>query len=195
LFTRPQTASTLKLSIGFGTLHNKRALKIRKIFVRPLAITVLLITGGICSGADSQQIAINTDVLTGHFSREGNNDTPAETINNNIYIKLFEDNWIATLYVPYPYAASLQANIIDQVLDQVRHQASSSAFIRGKFGHLQENATVHLEKFGFVEDQIVYECGSLAPCTIKLHQGYLELIKPGVINEHIIKYHHVKVGG
>lgn len=154
-----------------------------------------MLATGLFSTAYSQQSTLKADTLTGHFSREGNNDTPAQTINNNIYIKLFEDNSIATLYIPYPYAKSVSPDIITNILEEAKRQTSSSAFIRGKFGHLEENATVHVEKFGFFEDQIVYECGSLAPCTIKLHEGYLELIKPGMINEHIIKYHHVKVDG
>lgn len=141
----------------------------------------------------SQQTPIDIDAFLGHYSREGNNQSPSRTINNNIYIKLFDNNWIATLYVPHPYAESVQPETITRVLEKAKSETSTSAYIRGKFGLLEQNATVHIEKFGFVEDQIIYECGSLAPCTIKLHDGFLELIKPGVINEHIIKYSHVKM--
>ncbi len=63
--------------------------------------------------------------------------------------------------------------------------------MRGTFGQLTEKATAQVEKYGYVEDKIIYECGSLAPCSIKLYDDYLELIKPGVINEHIIKFNHV----
>lgn len=164
-------------------------------FLYPVRLLVLLFAAGLFSSTFSQQNTISANILDGHFSREGNNDTPAQTVNNNIYIKLFGDNTIATLYVPYPYAEEIPPDIITKVLEKAKHQTSSSAFIRGRFGYLEENATVHVEEFGFIEDQIVYECGSLAPCTIRLHEDYLELIKPGVINEHIIKYHHVKVDG
>lgn len=166
-----------------------------RVFLLYLGLIALLFMHASFPAAYSQQKTLSADIPKGHFSREGNNDRPAQTINNNIYIKLFMDNSIATLYVPYPYAESVPPEIIAKVLEQAKHQTAGSAFIRGKFGHLEQDATVHVERFGFVEDKIVYECGSLAPCTIELHEGYLELIKPGVINEHIIKYHHVKVDG
>jgi hypothetical protein len=160
---------------------------------RSLHCIIIALAAAMPCVALSQQTPLNNDALLGHYSREGNNDSPTRTINNNIYMKLFENNWIATLYVPHPYAESVQPDTITRVLEQAKSETSTSAYIRGKFGLLEQNATVHIEKFGFVEDRIIYECGSLAPCTIKLHDGFLELIKPGVINEHIIKYHHVKV--
>ena len=139
----------------------------------------------------SEQQTSKMDFFAGHFAREGNNDSPSRTINNNIYIKFFENQWITTLYVPQPYAATVEPATITQALEQAKKQTTSSAYIRGKFGVLEERAIVRVEKFGYIEDRIIFECGSLAPCTIKLADGYLELIKPGVINEHIIKYNHV----
>jgi len=73
------------------------------------------------------------------------------------------------LFVPYPYATSVEPSAITRVFE----------------------VTVHIERYGYLEDRLVFECGSLAPCTIKLGEGYMELIKPGVINEHIIRYNHV----
>lgn len=139
----------------------------------------------------SEQQTNKMDIYEGHFAREGNNESPSRTINNNIYIKFFENQWIATLYVPQPYAATVEPATITQALEQAKKQTTSSAYIRGKFGQLKERAIVRVEKFGYIEDRIIFECGSLAPCTIKLADGYLDLIKPGVINEHIIKYNHV----
>ena len=95
------------------------------------------------------------------------------------------------LYVPYPYANSVGSSVINRVFEAARKKTSGSAYIKGTFGELIEPATVHIERYGYLEDRIVFECGSLAPCTIKPEKGYLELIKPGVINEHIIRYDHV----
>lgn len=131
------------------------------------------------------------DIYEGHFAREGNNGSPSRTINNNIYIKFIKNQWIVTMYVPLPYAATLDPATITQAIEQAKKQTTSSAYIRGKFDRLKENAVVRVENFGYLEDRIIFECGSLAPCTIKLYDGYLELIKPGVINEHIIRYNHV----
>lgn len=177
--------------LGKNRYSRKRTIGTR--LARSLHCIVIALAVAMPCAALSQQTPLDTDALLGHYSREGNNESPSRTINNNIYIKLFENDWIATLYVPHPYAESVQPETITRVLQQAKSETSTSAYIRGKFGLLEQNVTVHIEKFGFIEDQIIYECGSLAPCTIKLHDGFLELIKPGVINEHIIKYHHVKV--
>jgi len=137
------------------------------------------------------QQADKVDIYSGHFSMEGNNESPSRTINNNIYIKIFKNQWIAMLYIPYPYATTVDASAITRVFEEAKKQTSGSSYLRGTFGQLSEPATVHIEKFGYLEDRLIFECGSLSPCTIKLSDNYLELIKPGVINEHIIKYNHV----
>ncbi|MDH5355298.1 MAG: hypothetical protein OEY09_12715 [Gammaproteobacteria bacterium] len=126
--------------------------------------------------------------LRGHFSREGNSSSSSKTTRNNIYIKFFPERWIGMLFIPYPYATSVEPEVVTRVFEAAKKQTSGSAYIKGKFGHLAELATVHIERYGYLEDRIVFECGSLAPCTIKLADGSLELIKPGVINEHIIRY-------
>ena len=142
----------------------------------------------------AQQSGLNED-LSGHYSRDGNNGSPSNTSGNNIYIKFFEDRWVGVLFIPYPYAASIEASIVTQVFDSARKQTSNAALMKGKFELLSEAATIQIERYGYLEDRIVFECGSLAPCTIKLGDGFLELIKPGVINEHIVRYNHVATPG
>ena len=139
----------------------------------------------------SEQQKTTMDIFAGHFSREGNNESPSKTSKNNIYIKLYKDQWIATLHIPFPYATTVEPAAIDKVFEQIKKQATTRAYMRGTFGQLTEKATVQVEKYGYIEDRIIYECGSLSPCTIKLADNYLELIKPGVINEHIIKFNHI----
>jgi hypothetical protein len=139
------------------------------------------------------QSSTRGEVFAGHYSRDGNNGSPSETTRNNIYIKFFEDRWIGMLYVPYPYATSVESSMITRVFEAAKKKTSGSAYLRGKFGQLNESATVQIERYGYLEDRIVFECGSLSPCTIKLGEDYLELIKPGVINEHIIRYNHVNI--
>ncbi len=129
--------------------------------------------------------------LSGYYAREGNNDTPAQAARNNIYIRFFADRWLGMLFLPYPYAKEVPPAIIPRVFDAARAQTSSSAYLRGDFGQLRQKATLHIERYGYLEDRIIFECGALAPCTIRVGDGYLELIKPGVINEHIVRYWHV----
>jgi len=139
----------------------------------------------------AEQPAGKMDFSAGHFSREGNNASPSRTTKNNIYIKLYKEQWIITLHIPYPSATTVTPAAIDKVFEQIKKQATTRSYMRGTFGQLTEKATAQVEKFGYVEDRIIYECGSLAPCSIKLYDDYLELIKPGVINEHIIKFNHI----
>ena len=47
------------------------------------------------------------------------------------------------------------------------------------------------EHIGYLGDRIAFECGALSACTLRLGDGFLELIKPGVINEHIVRYHYI----
>ena len=162
--------------------------KIFTINILLFALITIVVFPGLNLAARTSTIGEN---LSGHFSRAGNNDSPSETARNNIYIKLFENRWIAMLYVPYPYATSVEPLAITRVFEAAKKQTTGSAYMKGTFGQLSESATVHIERYGYLEDRLVFECGSLAPCTIKLGEGYLELIKPGVINEHIIRYNHV----
>lgn len=131
--------------------------------------------------------------LTGYYAREGNNSSSAVAAGNNIYIRFFPEQWLAMLFLPYPYAEQVAPATIDSVFDAARAQASGSAYLRGTFGELDENATLHIERYGYLEDRVLFECGSLAPCTIRFGDGYIELIKPGMINEHIIRYNPVVI--
>jgi len=155
-----------------------------KIIYTAIIASVLLISA-------QAGIADNKDMYTGHYAREGNNQSPAESINSNIYIKIYKNQWIGLLYVPYPYARTVSPSTIGKVFENAKKKAASSAYLRGTFDQLAENATIQIEKFGYLDDRLVFECGSLSPCTIRLRDDFLELIKPGVINEHIIKYNHV----
>jgi len=138
----------------------------------------------------AQQAGLMED-LSGHYSRDGNNGSPSKAAGNNIYIKFFADRWVGMLFIPYPYATGVGAPVVTRVFEAARKQTSSAALMKGKFDLLSEAATIQIERYGYLEDRIVFECGSLAPCTIKTGDGFLELIKPGVINEHIIRYNHV----
>jgi len=163
----------------------------KKIFFKNILLSTLMVIAVFPGVTLSAQQANKMDIFSGHFSMEGNNDSPAQTINSNIYIKIFKNQWIATLYIPYPYATTVNSSAITKVFEEAKRQTSGSSYLRGTFGQLSELATIHIEKFGYLEDRLIFECGSLAPCTIRLSDDYLELIKPGVINEHIIKYNHV----
>ena len=131
--------------------------------------------------------------LSGYYAREGNNSSSALAAGNNIYIRFFPEQWLAMMFLPYPYAEQVAPATIHSVFNTARAQASGSAYLRGTFGQLDEKATLHIERYGYLEDRVLFECGSLAPCTIRFGDGYIELIKPGMINEHIIRYNPVVI--
>ncbi len=140
------------------------------------------------------QATDNTTIFDGYYSREGNNGTPSRTLHHNVYMKLYAESgqqWVALLHIPLPYASTIDEAVIPKIFESIRKKLHSSSFLRDTFGYLDERATVQFERFGYMQDKIIFECGSLAPCTIRLVDDYLELIKPGMINEHIIKYNHV----
>lgn len=147
----------------------------------------LLLTGNALAETASNAI----DIHSGHFSREGNNDSPAMASKNNIYIKLYPEKWIGILYVPYPYAKQVDDVSIDNVFDAVTKMSKPGTFTRNKFEVLDEAATIHLEEYELVEGQIQFECGTINPCAIRLGEDYIEMVKSGIINEHIVKFDHI----
>ena len=161
-----------------------------KVIFKTSLLSILATIAVLPATAPAEQ-QTKMDIHAGHFSRDGNNASPSRTTKNNIYIKLFKDQWIITLHIPYPSAMTVEPEAVEKVFQQIRKEATTRAYMRGTYGQLTEPATAQVEKYGYIEDKIIYECGSLAPCSIKLGDGYLELIKPGVINEHIIKFNHV----
>ena len=161
---------------------------------KPGAALLCLLLGMLMSASVPGAFASGLDEnLDGYYAREGNDGSPAQASGNNIYIRFYPDRWLAMLFLPYPYASHVEAATIMEVFDRARAQTDSSAYLRGTFGRLQQNATLHIERYGYLEDRILFECGSLAPCSIRLGDGYLDLIKPGVINEHIIRYQQVSI--
>ncbi len=160
-------------------------------FIFTALLTVLTVLPGI---SYALQATDNKSIFNGYYAREGNNGTPSRTLHHNVYMKLYADEgqqWVALLHIPLPYASTVDEAVIPKIFENIRKQLHSSSFVRDTFGYLDEKATVQFERFGYMQDKIIFECGSLAPCTIKPADGYLELIKPGMLNEHIIKYDHI----
>ncbi len=156
-------------------------------------LLILSLTVGLLSTANlfAQTTENSIDIHSGHFSREGNNDSPAKASRNNIYIKLYPEKWIGILYIPYPYGKDVDSKSIDRVFDAAKEKSKPGSFTRNKFDVLQEAATIHLEEYELVEGQIQFECGSMNPCAIRLGDDYLEMVKSGIINEHIVKFDHI----
>ncbi len=160
-------------------------------FISAVLLTALSALPGISSAL---QATDDTSIFNGYYARVGNNGSPSRTLHHNVYMKLYADEgqqWVALLHIPLPYASTVDETVIPKIFEKIRKQLNTSAFVRDTFGYLDEKATVQFERFGYMQDKIIFECGSLSPCSIKPADGYLELIKPGMLNEHIIKYDHI----
>jgi len=143
------------------------------------------------ASAYAENTSTTLDILSGHFSREGNNSSPAKETNNNFYIKMYPEQWIALLYVPFPYAKTVTADMIDEAYKNVKRESETGSFTRDTFGVFEQAATVHVEKYEMVEGQLQFQCGSINPCAVRFYDDYIELVKSGIINEHIIKFDHI----
>lgn len=163
----------------------------RRILARRF-VALLLVGGMLLTAAAGAQTA-GGEILHGFYARMGNDGSPSQTAGNNIYIKFYPDQWLGMLFVPYPYAGAVESPMIARVFANARKQASSSAYIKSRFGLLDEAATIHIERYGHLQDRLAFECGGMSACTIRVGDGYIELIKPGIINEHIVRYLHVPV--
>ena len=172
---------------------NIESFEMKATFTKNILLYTLLAIAAFPGIILSAQHSNTAESLSGYYSRDGNNGSPSRTTRNNIYIKFFEDRWIGMLYIPFPSTTSVESSVIDRVFKAAKKKTAGSSYLRGKFGLLEESATVSIERYGYLEDRIVFECGSLAPCTIRFSEDYLELIKPGIINEHIIKYNQVAI--
>ena len=131
------------------------------------------------------------EIIEGHYAPDIVGENPARSGGNEIYLKFFADRWLALMFVPYPYADRVAPGLVTQAFERARLQTASAAYIKDNFGLLEEKATVQIERYGYYRDRIAFECGALAPCTIRIGNGFLEFSKPGVVSERVVLYRHV----
>lgn len=166
----------------------------KNILLKCFCTSLLTVAFALPGSVLSKQTTGSGDIFSGYYAREGNNGSPSRTLHHNVYMKLYANEgkqWVALLHIPLPYASTVDESIIPKIFEKIRKKMNSSSFARDDFGYLEEKATIQFERFGYMQDKIIFECGSLSPCTIIPADGYLELIKPGMLNEHIIKYNHI----
>lgn len=164
----------------------------KKIILNTTLFSIIAILLGFSSPAFSQQAETTLDVHNGYFSREGNNESPSEASRNSIYIKLYPDNWVALLYLPYPYSKEVTPDMINGVFTEAKRQITTPSYTRNTFGVLREAATIHMEQSEIIEGQTQFKCGSVNPCALRFGKDYVELVKSGIINEHLVKFNHIK---
>jgi hypothetical protein len=132
-------------------------------------------------------------IYTGYYSREGNDGKMALTSGNNHYIRFYPENRIIRLYIPYPYSKKVKPGAIKLAFDAAAKKSTGSAYIRDKFGVMDEPIVAHLDFFRWVDGHIMYDCGKPKPCKVLFNGGFMTVIKSGIVLEHKIRYEHVNV--
>lgn len=131
-------------------------------------------------------------IYSGYYSREGNDEKMAQTSGNNHYVKFYPENRIIRLYIPFPYSKTVKPAAINAAFNAAVKQSSGSAYIRDKFGVMEEPIVAHLDFFRWVDEQVMYDCGKPTPCKVDFATGFMTVIKPGIVLEHKIRYDLVK---
>lgn len=160
-----------------------------------IAMTLFLFIGLLGSGvsyAAETSAADKKHLYSGYYSREGNDGKMAQTSGNNQYLRFYPEKRIVRLYIPYPYSKTVKPELINRAFNAVLKETSGSAYIKGKFGVMDEKIVAHLDFFHWVEGQVMYDCGKPKPCKVTFADNSLTVIKPGIVLEHKIRYDAVR---
>ena len=114
-----------------------------------MGLALFLLYGVFSSGATFAQ-DVSTDarlVYSGFYSREGNDGEMAQSSGHNEYIKFYTGNRIVRLYIPFPYAKTVKPDDINSAFNTAVKESTGSAYIRSKFGVMDEVIVAHLDFF------------------------------------------------
>lgn len=143
------------------------------------------------SSLAQQEKTAAPDIYSGFYSREGNYGKVARESGNSHYVKFYPESRIIRLYVPFPYSKSLQAETINAAFDAIVKTTSGSAYIRDKFGVMEQQVVAHTDSFRWIDGQAMYDCGKARPCKIEFEPDSMTVIEPGVVMEHRVSYERV----
>ncbi len=153
-----------------------------------LAIVVSILFSGLAYAEQEKEDIV---VYSGYFSRQENDGKMAEMSGKSHYVKFYPGDRVLRLYIPYPYSKQLSSEMINKVFAAASGSTAGSAYIRDTFGLLDKQVVAHLDDFRRVDGQIQFDCGSSNPCTIEFLDGFIQVIKKGIVKDHIIKYDYI----
>ena len=158
-----------------------------------MVLTLILVSGVFASASSLavESAADKPNIFSGYYSREGNDGDMAQSSGNSHYVKFYPKNRIIRLYIPFPYSKTVTPAAINLVFSTVEKKSSGSAYIRGKFGVMEEQVVAHLDFFHWVDEQVMYDCGKSEPCRVQFDDSVMTVIKPGIVMDHKILYSHV----
>jgi len=130
-------------------------------------------------------------VYSGYFSREENDGKMARLSGKSHYMKFLPPNRVIRLFISYPYSTSLKPEVISKVFHEISKMTVGDAYIKGKFGYLDEDAITNIGKVKYIDDVVQFDCDARVPCKIVFFDGGLKVIKKGMVADHIIMYDYV----
>ncbi len=161
-------------------------------FVLPLLALALSVVGLsyaqqlVASSFDYDQID-----YSGFYSREGNDGELAQLSGKSHYIKFYSPNRIIRLFIPYPYSLNVEQDAINKTFEMVNNKSLGDAFIRGKFGIMEREVIASIATVKLSNKMIWFDCDSSNPCRIIFNKKGLDIIKKGIIKDHITSYEHI----
>lgn len=176
------------LGVGIAALiaSNSDEAKVANVKETKPSITKKTQLSNVAPPADADKI------YTGFYSREGNNEQMAQTTGNNTYVKFYPKNRIIRLYIPYPYAQTVKPEAIHKAFENAAKKTSGIAYIRDKFGVMEEKVVASLDTFRWVDNQVMYDCGKTEPCRVTFDDKSMTVLKPGMVVAHKINYELIK---
>jgi len=138
-----------------------------------------------------QQKTQSSIVFSGYFSREENDGKMARLSGKSHYMKFYAPNRVIRLFIPYPYSTSVKPETISKVFQEVNKMSLGDAYIRGKFGYLEQEVIANIGKVKSNPSSILFDCDATAPCRIEFMENALKLIKKGILADHVIMFDYV----
>ncbi len=152
------------------------------------AIAALLAASLLAAGGSASAETAGAQVPSGYFEREGNEGELALVTGMSEFVRLYPGWRIARLYIPFPYAASVSPETVRRVFETVHATTTGSAYLRGDFGVLEEEAIAHLDTLKHVDEKLLFDCGRPAPCVVEISRDELVVVTPGVVKDKEVHY-------
>jgi len=142
----------------------------------------------LCGAANPASQTPAADISAGYYSREQNAGELARASGKSQFIRFYEGDRIVTLFIPYPYAATLEPATIRQVFERAVQTTSGDAYLSNTFGLLDERATVHLDRIRLIDGGYFFDCGASVPCRIEFTDAGMHVIRRGIVNDTTTEY-------
>jgi len=170
-----------------------------RVVVLLTAIITFILPGLSAANENNLQSSIGDEglVYSGFFSREENDGKMAKLSGKSHYLKFFPPNRVIRLFIPYPYSKTVKNDAIASVFEIVSKKTKGDAYIRGKFDLMDKDVIADLgtvkigEKASTGQKVVMFDCELSSPCRIEFTDSGLNIIKKGILADHVILYDYI----